>query len=105
MRPQYVTRDEVPAETVETERRIAEATAREEGKPEAALPKIVEGRVNGFFKDVVLLEQSSVHDPKKTVKAVLDEAGVTVHAVRPLRGRPVPESPRRAGLGRGAMAG
>ena len=78
MRPQYVTRDEVPAETVETERRIAEATAREEGKPEAALPKIVEGRVNGFFKDVVLLEQSSVLDSKKTVKAVLDEAGITV---------------------------
>ena len=78
MRPQYVTRDEVPADVVENERRIAEATAREEGKPEQALPKIVEGRVNGFFKDVVLLEQASVQDSKKTVKAVLDEAGVTV---------------------------
>ena len=53
MRPQYVSRDEVPADVVENERRIAEATAREEGKPEQALPKIVEGRVNGFFKDVV----------------------------------------------------
>ncbi|MFC0628378.1 translation elongation factor Ts [Kribbella deserti] len=78
MRPLFTTRDEVPAETVETERRIAEATAREEGKPEGALPKIIEGRVNGYFKEVVLLEQSSVTDNKKTVKAVLDEAGVTV---------------------------
>ena len=78
MRPLYTTRDEVPAETVETERRIAEATAREEGKPEQALPKIIEGRVNGFFKDVVLLEQASVQESKKSVKAVLDEAGVTV---------------------------
>ncbi len=78
MRPQYVTRDEVPADVVENERRIAEATAREEGKPEQALPKIVEGRVNGFFKDVALLEQPSVQDSKKTVKGVLDEAGVSV---------------------------
>jgi elongation factor Ts len=78
MRPQYVSRDEVPADVVENERRIAEATAREEGKPEQALPKITEGRVNGFFKDVVLLEQASVQDNKKTVQALLDEAGVTV---------------------------
>jgi elongation factor Ts len=78
MRPQYVSRDEVPADVVENERRIAEATAREEGKPEQALPKIVEGRVNGFFKDVALLEQPSVQDSKKTVKALLDAAGVTV---------------------------
>jgi elongation factor Ts len=78
MRPLYTTREEIPAETVESEKRIAEATAREEGKPEQALPKIVEGRVNGFFKEVVLLEQPSVQESKKTVKAVLDEAGVTV---------------------------
>ena len=78
MKPKYVTRDEVPEETVAHERRIAEETAREEGKPEQALPRIVEGRVNGFFKDVVLLEQASVHDSKKTVKAALEEAGVTV---------------------------
>ena len=78
MRPTYVTRDEVPDDVVENERRIAEATAREEGKPEQALPKIVEGRVNGFFKDVALLEQASVQDSKKSVKAVLDAAGVTV---------------------------
>jgi elongation factor Ts len=78
MRPQYLSRDEVPADLVAKEREIAEATAREEGKPEQALPKIVEGRVNGFFKDVALLDQPSVQDSKKNVKAVLDEAGVTV---------------------------
>jgi elongation factor Ts len=80
MRPLWVTREEVPADVVEHERRIAEATAREEGKPEAAVPKITEGRVQGFFKDVVLLEQSSVQDNKKSVKAILDEAGITVSA-------------------------
>lgn len=78
MRPMYLSREDVPAETVENERRIAEATAREEGKPEQAIAKITEGRLTGFFKDNVLLEQSSVHDSKKTVKAFLDEAGVLV---------------------------
>ncbi|HEX6232551.1 MAG TPA: translation elongation factor Ts [Jiangellaceae bacterium] len=78
MRPRYVTRDEVPADTIEHERRIAEATAREEGKPEAALPQIVDGRLNGFFKDTVLLEQPSVQDSKKSAGALLKEAGVTV---------------------------
>jgi len=78
MRPSYVTRDEVPEDVVAKEREIAEATAREEGKPEQALPKIIEGRVNGFFKEVALLEQPSVTETKKTVKAVLDEAGVSV---------------------------
>ncbi|MEU4789254.1 translation elongation factor Ts [Micromonospora tulbaghiae] len=78
MRPKYLTRDEVPAETVESERRIAEQTAREENKPAAALPKIVEGRVNAFFKDFVLLEQASVADNKKTVKQVLADAGIEV---------------------------
>jgi elongation factor Ts len=78
LRAQYLTRDDVPAETVESERRIAEEIAREEGKPEQALPRIVEGRVNGFFKDVVLLDQSYVRDNKKTVKQVLDEAGVSL---------------------------
>ena len=78
MRPKFLTRDEVPAETVENERRIAEETAREEGKPEQALPKIVEGRVNSFFKDFVLLEQPSVTDNKKTVKQVAAEAGIEV---------------------------
>jgi elongation factor Ts len=77
-RPRFVSRDEVPEDVVANERRIAEATAREEGKPEQALPKIIEGRVNGFFKDVALLEQASVQDSKKSVKAMLADAGVTV---------------------------
>ncbi|MGH3971853.1 MAG: translation elongation factor Ts [Pseudonocardiaceae bacterium] len=78
MKPRYVTREEVPADVLASERRIAEETARQEGKPEQALPRLVEGRLNGFFKDTVLLEQASVQDSKKTVKAVLDGAGVTV---------------------------
>jgi elongation factor Ts len=78
MRPTYLTREEVPDSVVENEKRIAEETAKEEGKPEAALPKIVEGRVNGFFKENVLLEQSSVTDSKKSVKQILDESGTTV---------------------------
>ena len=80
MRPLYLDRADVPADVVENERRIAEATAKEEGKPEAALPKIVEGRVNGFFKDTVLLEQASVVDNKKTVAQVLADGGTTVTA-------------------------
>lgn len=78
LKAKYLTRDEVPADVVAAEKRVAEETAKAEGKPEAALPKIIEGRVNGFFKDVVLLDQPSVSDNKKTVKALLDEAGVTV---------------------------
>ena len=77
-RPRYTTRDQVPGDVIDNEKRIAEATAREEGKPEQVLARIVDGRVNGFYKDVVLLEQPSVQDPKKSVKALLDEAGVTV---------------------------
>ncbi len=80
MRPRYISRDQVPSEVVASERRIAEQTAREEGKPDGAIPKIVEGRLNGFFKDSVLLEQSSVQDSKKTVNALLEAAGVTVTA-------------------------
>jgi elongation factor Ts len=78
MRPKYLTREQVPAEVVEGERRIAEETTLAEGKPEAAVPKIVEGRLNGFFKTVVLLEQESVQESKKTVQQVLDAAGVTI---------------------------
>lgn len=76
--PQYLTRDEVPADTVESERKIAEETARNEGKPEAALPKIVEGRLTGFFKENVLLDQPFAKDSKKSVGQVLQEAGGTV---------------------------
>ena len=78
MRPLYLTRDEVPADVIETERRIAEAKAKEEGKPERALPNIIEGRVNAFFKDVALLDQASVTDNKTTVGKQLAAAGVTV---------------------------
>jgi elongation factor Ts len=78
MRPHYVRREDVPPEVVESERRIAEATAREEGRPEQALPKIVEGRLNAFLKDTVLLEQPSVQDSKRTVGELLNEAGVRV---------------------------
>jgi elongation factor Ts len=78
LKAKYLTREEVPAEIVDNERRIAESTAREEGKPEQAMPKIIEGKVNAYYKDNVLLEQPSVKDNKKTVKALLDEAGVTV---------------------------
>ncbi|MBW1601254.1 elongation factor Ts [Streptomyces sp. JJ66] len=78
--PKYISRDDVPAETVENERRVAEATAKEEGKPEAALPKIVEGRVNGFFKENCLLDQPFAKDNKKSVQKVLDEAGVTLRS-------------------------
>jgi elongation factor Ts len=78
--PSVMTRDEVDAETVENERRVAEATAKEEGKPEAALPRIVEGRVNGYFKENVLLEQPFAKDAKKTVAKVLEEAGAKPQA-------------------------
>ncbi|KDE98007.1 elongation factor Ts [Mycolicibacterium aromaticivorans JS19b1 = JCM 16368] len=78
LKAKYLTRDDVPADIVANERHIAEETAKAEGKPEQALPKIIEGRVTGFYKDVVLLDQPSVSDSKKTVKALLDEAGVTV---------------------------
>jgi elongation factor Ts len=78
MRPQYVTRDEVPEDVIANERRIAEQVTREEGKPEQAIPKIVDGRVNAFLKDIVLVEQASVRDPKKTVKQLLTEQGASV---------------------------
>ena len=78
LKARYLSRDDVPEDVVANERRIAEETSRAEGKPEQALPKIVEGRLGGFFKDVVLLEQPSVSDSKKTVKSLLDEAGVSV---------------------------
>ncbi|MGJ9401736.1 translation elongation factor Ts [Arthrobacter sp. KK5.5] len=80
MAPTYLTRDEVPAETVENERRIADETARAEGKPEAALTKIVEGRLTGFFKEGVLVDQSFAKDAKKSVGKVLEEAGVKATA-------------------------
>ena len=83
--PSVLTRDDVDADVVATERRIAEETARNEGKPEAALSKIVEGRVTGFFKENVLLEQDFAKDTKQTVAKVLENAGVTVSAFVRLR--------------------
>lgn len=76
--PKWLSKEDVPAEVVESERRVAEEVTRAEGKPEAALPKIVEGRVNGFFRDNTLLGQAYALDAKKSVQKVLDEAGVTL---------------------------
>ena len=76
--PLYLTREDVPAETIESERRIAEETSRNEGKPEAALPKIIEGRMNGFFKENVLVDQAYARDPKKSVGQIVAEAGGTI---------------------------
>lgn len=73
-------REAVPAEVIENERRVAEETAKNEGKPDAAIAKIVEGRVTGFVKEVSLLEQAFAKDQKKTVQQVLTEAGNTVSA-------------------------
>jgi elongation factor Ts len=78
MRPQHVTRDEVPADLLANERRIAEQVTREEGKPEQAIPKIVDGRVNAFLKEIVLVEQPSVREPKKSVGQLLAERGASV---------------------------
>jgi elongation factor Ts len=78
MRPLYVVRGDVPADVVEKERRIAEQITRDEGKPEQAIPKIVDGRVNAYFKDVVLTEQAFVKDQKTTIKQVLAQHGVSV---------------------------
>jgi elongation factor Ts len=78
MAPKYLTRDEIPAEAIEKERALAEQITRDEGKPEKAIPKIVEGRVNAYFKDFVLVEQAFVKDGKKTIAKVLQESGVAV---------------------------
>ena len=78
--PLYLTRDDVPADTVTAERRIAEETSRNEGKPEAALPKIAEARLGGFFKENVLVDQAFAKDQKKSVAQVLAEVGGTVTA-------------------------
>ncbi|MBU6144454.1 MAG: elongation factor Ts [Acidobacteria bacterium] len=78
--PTYLTSADVPADIVETERRIAAETARNEGKPEAALEKIVEGRVKGFFKENCLLEQDFAKDNKVSVGKVLEQHGITISA-------------------------
>ncbi|VEG26918.1 translation elongation factor Ts [Actinomyces howellii] len=73
--PAYATREEVPSEVVDKERAIAEETTRAEGKPEKAIPKIVEGRLGGFFKENVLVEQAFAKDPKTTVGKVVEATG------------------------------
>jgi elongation factor Ts len=73
--PQYVTRDEVPDDVIDRERAVFEELTRNEGKPEQAIPKIVEGRLNGFYKENVLLEQGFVREPKTTVEQLLDGLG------------------------------
>jgi elongation factor Ts len=77
-RPLYLAREDVPADVVEKERRIAEQITRDEGKPEQAIGKIVEGRLNAYFKDVVLTEQAFVKDPKTTIKQVLAKDNLAV---------------------------
>ncbi|MCU1515237.1 MAG: elongation factor Ts [Microbacteriaceae bacterium] len=76
--PQYLTREDVPTTVVENERRIVEEISRNEGKPDAQLPKIVEGRVNAFFKQVVLPEQPYARDDKQTIAKLMKDSGVTV---------------------------
>ena len=95
MRPLYTTRDEVPADVVEKERRIAEQITRDEGKPEQAIPKIVDGRLNAYFKDVVLTEQAFVKDQKTAIKQVLAQQRRRRHRLRPVPGRPGLEPGRR----------
>jgi elongation factor Ts len=76
--PQWVTRDEVPEEILETERRIYEAEARQKGKPDNALDRIVEGKLQGFFKTTVLLDQPFVKQPEKTLQQLVDEVSAKV---------------------------
>jgi len=78
MRPLYITREDVPADVVEKERRIAEQITRDEGKPEQAIAKIVDGRLNSYFKEAALTEQAFVKDQKTTIKQVLAQDGLTV---------------------------
>jgi elongation factor Ts len=80
--PRYISRDDVPADIVEKERSVLEELSRNEGKPEQALPKIVEGRLNGFFKEMALLEQPFVREPKTTVRSLLEGLGATVEVRR-----------------------
>jgi elongation factor Ts len=79
-RPKYLTRDDVPADVVEAERRTLEAITRNEGKPEQAIPKIVDGRLGGFFKTIALLDQSYAKDDKRTISQLLGDARVVTFA-------------------------
>jgi elongation factor Ts len=79
-RPKYLTKADVPADVVDKERQTLETLSRNEGKPEAALPKIVEGRMNGFFKDVVLLEQPYAKDDKVSITQFIGSASIVRYA-------------------------
>jgi elongation factor Ts len=76
-KPQWLSRDDVPAERVAEERQVLESITRNEGKPEAAIPKIVEGRLNGFYKEHVLLDQDFVKDNKVSIAKLLGDATIT----------------------------
>lgn len=79
-RPEYLRREDVPPADVAAERATLEEISRNEGKPEASLPKIVEGRLSGWFKERVLLEQSFVRDEKRTITDLLGDAEVVAFA-------------------------
>jgi elongation factor Ts len=79
-RPRYLSKDDVPADVVDHERQTLEAISRNEGKPEKALPKIVEGRLGGFFKEVALLEQPYAKDDKQTISQLLGGARIVRYA-------------------------
>ena len=79
-KPQYLSREDVPQADIDAERKTIEEITRNEGKPEAAMPKIIEGRLNGWFKDRVLLEQSYVQDEKQTIAQLLGAATITAYA-------------------------
>jgi elongation factor Ts len=79
-RPKYLTRDDVPADVVDAERATLEAITRNEGKPEQAIPKIVEGRLGGFFKTIALLDQPYAKDDKRSVSQLLGDAHVVEFA-------------------------
>lgn len=76
--PQYLSRDDVPADAVEKERALVEEISRNEGKPEAALPKIVEGRLGAFFKQIALLDQEYARDNKLSISQVVEQAGLSI---------------------------
>jgi len=79
-RPKYLSRNDIPADVVEHERQTLETISRNEGKPEAALPKIIEGRLNGFYKDVALLDQPYAKDDKQSVTQVIGSATIVRYA-------------------------
>ncbi len=79
-KPEYLSRADVPAAAVEAERKTIEEITRNEGKPEAAIPKILEGRLNGWYKDRVLLDQPYVQDEKETVQQFLKGATISAYA-------------------------